>query len=293
MPEDNKQWFSQEGEEEATQHSDLNWRQGRPRPATPALAQSANRAVAARFEGPADLFQLGNIVPGMFMPVLAKHTKHLSLVDILSVGVDRMQRNFEPMRKQVEAWKGTRLQDEAAKLVIYRAFIEGKLDAPKHLARRVHDQYFNPKVEEFVPRTVWSLSNAFTSAFKDLDPIPQFKTTAKLASFLEPATTSSRVLGSNLVPITPEYDTKSSGNKYAEPRKSNEMVFCLSLFVSHGIDPASSVVTALNEMETQALASGSRKGVGICQSYARKLQRSSCTRPVRTDSLAASRISST
>ncbi len=75
-------------------------------------------------------------------------------------------------------------------------------------------------------------------------------------------------LGSNLVPITLEYDTKSSGNKYAEPRKSNEIVCCLSLFVSHGIDPASSVVTAYNEMETQALASGSRKGAGICHSYA-------------------------
>ncbi|HEX9223909.1 MAG TPA: hypothetical protein VF860_11295 [Candidatus Acidoferrales bacterium] len=85
-PEDNKQWFSQEGEEEATQHSDLNWRQGRPRPATPALAQSANRAVAARFEGPADLFQLGNIVPGVFTPVLAKHTKQISLGDVLSIG---------------------------------------------------------------------------------------------------------------------------------------------------------------------------------------------------------------
>src|SRR5712664_812545 len=112
---------------------------------------------------------------GDFTPVLAKHTKHMSLVDILSVGVDRMQRNFEPMRKQVEEWKGTRLPD----------------DAPKHLARRVHDEYFDPRVEEFAPRTVWSLSNAFTSAFKDLDPIPQFKTTAKLASFLDLATASS------------------------------------------------------------------------------------------------------
>lgn len=132
-----------------------------------------------------------HIDSGVFTPVLTKHTKHLSLVDILSVGVDRMQRNFEPMRKQVEAWKRTRLPDATAKLVIYQAFIEGKLDAPKHLARRVHDQYFNPEVEEFAPRTVWSLSNAFTSAFKDLDPIPQFKTTAKFASFLELATASS------------------------------------------------------------------------------------------------------
>jgi hypothetical protein len=27
---------------------------------------------------------------------------------------------------------------------------------------------------------MWSQSNAFTSAFKELDPIPQFKATAKL-----------------------------------------------------------------------------------------------------------------
>jgi hypothetical protein len=38
---------------------------------------------------------------------------------------------------------------------------------------------------EFEPRTVWSLSNAFTSAFKDLDPIPQFRATAKLESFFD------------------------------------------------------------------------------------------------------------
>jgi len=63
--------------------------------------------------------------------------------------------------------------------------VEGKLDAPKHLARRVHDAYFKPQVEEFAPRTVWSLSNAFTSAFKELEAIPQFRATAKLGAFLE------------------------------------------------------------------------------------------------------------
>jgi hypothetical protein len=122
---------------------------------------------------------------GDFTPVLAKHTKHLSLVDVLSIGVDRIQRNFEPMKKQVEAWKATRIPDEAAKLVIYRAFVEGELDVPKHLARHVHDLYFNPQVEEFAPRTMWSLSNGFTSAFKELEAIPQFRATAKLGAFLE------------------------------------------------------------------------------------------------------------
>jgi hypothetical protein len=121
---------------------------------------------------------------GDFTPVLAKHSKHFNLVDALAVGVDRMQRNFEPMRLQIEKWKELQLPETYAKLVIYRAFIEGDLDAPKHMARRVHELYFEPQYPEFAPRTMWSLSNAFTSAFKELDPIPQFKATAKLGEFL-------------------------------------------------------------------------------------------------------------
>ena len=121
---------------------------------------------------------------GDFSPVLAKHSKHLSLEDTLSIGVDRMQRNFEPMRKQVEVWRSQQLSSAVAKLTIYRAFIEGDLEVPKHLARRVHDLYFNPHLEECQPRTMWSLSNAFTSAFKELDPTPHFRATAKLGTFL-------------------------------------------------------------------------------------------------------------
>jgi len=85
----------------------------------------------------------------------------------------------------VEAWQRSELTDITAKVVIYEAFGEGKLEAPKHLARTVHDLYFEPKCEEFRSRNIWSLSNAFTSAFKKLDPIPQFKATAKLGEFLE------------------------------------------------------------------------------------------------------------
>jgi len=120
---------------------------------------------------------------GDFTPVLAKHSKHFNLIDAIDVGLGRMQRNFEPMRKQVEGWRGAQLSDDAAKLIIYRAFIHGELDAPKHLARAVHDGYFNPQHTEFQPRTIWSLTNAFTSALKALDPMPQFKATAKLGQF--------------------------------------------------------------------------------------------------------------
>jgi len=83
-------------------------------------------------------------VTAVFTPVLAKHSKSFLLIDCVSVGVDRMQRNFEPMRTQVEAWQRSELRDVTAKVVIYEAFVEGKLEAPKHLARTVHDLYFEP-----------------------------------------------------------------------------------------------------------------------------------------------------
>ena len=129
-------------------------------------------------------------VSGDYSPVLAKHSKNFSLEDSLSVGVDRMQRNFEPMRQQVVNWRTQQLSPDAAKLTIYRAFIQGNLEVPRHLARRVHELYFSPQHQEFESRTMWSLSNAFTSAFKELDPIPQFRATAKLGQFLEAESTA-------------------------------------------------------------------------------------------------------
>jgi hypothetical protein len=70
---------------------------------------------ALSFESPmAGWHRLGNIVPTASTPVLAKHSKLFSLIDCVSVGVDRMQRNFEPMRKQVESWQRSDLTDVSA-----------------------------------------------------------------------------------------------------------------------------------------------------------------------------------
>jgi hypothetical protein len=121
---------------------------------------------------------------GDFTPVLAKHSKNFSILDSLAIGVDRIQRNFEPLSQQVMRWREDQITDDAAKLVIYRAFIEGELEVPKHLARDVHKNYFHPDEDAFAARTMWSLSNAFTSAIKGLDPLGYFRSTAKLGAFL-------------------------------------------------------------------------------------------------------------
>jgi len=122
---------------------------------------------------------------GDFMPVFHKHTRRLELVDVVSVGVDKIQRNFAPLRQQITDWQGRPLADEKAKLIIYNAFVESALSIPKHLVHEVHKLYFEPTYEDFRPRTLWSLSNAFTSAFKKLKPISQFQVTAKLGGYLD------------------------------------------------------------------------------------------------------------
>jgi len=122
---------------------------------------------------------------GDFTPVLHKHTKKLELIDVVSIGVDKIQRGFEPLRQQITDWQHRTLSDSQARLIIYEAFVDRRLNAPRTLIHKVHEQYFEPQYAEFSPRTFWSLSNAFTSAFKELQPIRQFQATAKLGDFLQ------------------------------------------------------------------------------------------------------------
>jgi len=127
---------------------------------------------------------------GDFAPVFHKHTRKLELLDVISIGVDKIQRNFAPLRRQVDEWREQGIGDEQAKLIIYQAFIGKALPVPRHLIHRVHEEYFTPRYVAFRPRTLWSLSNAFTSAFKELKPMQQFRLTARLGDFLNEEATA-------------------------------------------------------------------------------------------------------
>jgi hypothetical protein len=52
--------------------------------------------------------------------VLAKHSKHCLLEDILAIVVDRMRKNFRLLKQQVNELQATQLSAVAAKLAIYR-----------------------------------------------------------------------------------------------------------------------------------------------------------------------------
>ena len=121
---------------------------------------------------------------GDFTPLSHKHTHNLALRDSISIAVDRIHRNFETLEQQVRAMTEFGLTDNDAKLFIYRAFLDRALKGvPRNLMFDVHDQYFKPTHEAFMPRNLWSLSNAFTAAFKTLTPMKQYEVTARLGSF--------------------------------------------------------------------------------------------------------------
>ena len=95
-----------------------------------------------------------------------------------------MQRNFEPMRKQVEAWQRSELTDVTAKVVIYEAFVDGKLEAPNISHARFKTCISNRSTRN----SSLGRSGAYPTPsrqVKELEPIPQFKATAKLGEFLE------------------------------------------------------------------------------------------------------------
>jgi len=51
------------------------------------------------------------------------------------------------------------------------------------VAQGLRKQKFRPAVSRVCPTHLWSLTNSFTSALKELDPVPQFKATATLGNF--------------------------------------------------------------------------------------------------------------
>jgi hypothetical protein len=120
---------------------------------------------------------------GDFKPLLAKHSKHFDLVESVSLGVDRIQRGFQPLRETIDVMRNRLLEADEARSIVYRAFMENRF--PVKLMKAVHREFFiAPSYEEFQLPTMWSLSNAFTTTFKELAPVRQYEMTAKLGKFL-------------------------------------------------------------------------------------------------------------
>ena len=123
---------------------------------------------------------------GEFFALTKKHSKNLlqHFADSVAIGVDRVQRQFAPITQKIDAWKGFTLPDIRAKEIIYDAYT-GAVELPKHTLKTVHNAYFEPVLDDFKPRTLWSLQNAFTGVAAVLDPLPQTRALVSIGEYFE------------------------------------------------------------------------------------------------------------
>jgi hypothetical protein len=127
-----------------------------------------------------------------FQPIFSKHVHSMSVMDIAVLCVQRLQEATRAMELHIEEMIFRQVSDREVKEIIYDAFTSRSFGLPQSMFMTIHELYFKTNVfaisdaykEAFGSRTLWSLSNAFTTAFKSLVPIQKFRCTAKLADFL-------------------------------------------------------------------------------------------------------------
>lgn len=107
------------------------------------------------------------------------------LDSLVTGGFDRFLQEAQAFETRLKQLSETTVKDDSAKVAIYNAFTKHEVAALR-LLPVVHKAYFeeSEKYPEVVRGTVLGLHNAFTRAFKELRPTPQFLATRKLGEVL-------------------------------------------------------------------------------------------------------------
>jgi hypothetical protein len=99
--------------------------------------------------------------------VRRKHTVNgeRNFVKAIASAVTALTHFREAEGERIKRFRETSLKDDQADSLILRAYERGIVGA-RELPKVLHE-WRNPPFEEFQPRTVWSLLNAFTGAMRD------------------------------------------------------------------------------------------------------------------------------
>jgi len=95
-----------------------------------------------------------------------KHTSGLHLRTEINHSILRFQDHFARLTGEIANLKDSPVSDTDAKAILHDVFVKGIL--PIRLLPEASSLYFEPFVDEFRPRTAWSLHNAFTAVAKEM-----------------------------------------------------------------------------------------------------------------------------
>jgi hypothetical protein len=122
--------------------------------------------------------------------VRRKHTRHgeQRFAADIAAAMPKLGQFRELEAKRIEGMARTEVTDTLAESIILRAFEKGVVPAP--LLPAVIREWREPKFDDFKPRTLWSLFNAFTSALTPkakANPQSYSLTTMRLNALVAPA----------------------------------------------------------------------------------------------------------
>jgi hypothetical protein len=131
------------------------------------LRTSNNRTMSIQICAGLSVFVCNNMVfRGDLIALNRKHTSRLYLRTEIVHAVSRFQEHFGTLAGEIENLKGRAVSDTEAKAVLHDVFVKGIL--PIRLLPEASNLYFEPFVDEFRPRTAWSLHNTFTAVAKEM-----------------------------------------------------------------------------------------------------------------------------
>ncbi len=129
------------------------------------LRTSNDKTMSIQICARLSVFVCDNLVfRGDLIALNRKHTAGLNLRTELAGAVTRFQDHFGRLAGEITQLKARPLADAEAKTIIHDVFVGGLM--PLRFLPDVAEAYFQPKLADFMPRTAWSLHNAFTAAAK-------------------------------------------------------------------------------------------------------------------------------
>ena len=131
------------------------------------LRTSNNKTMSIQICAGLSVFVCDNMVfRGDLIALNRKHTAGLHLRTEIDHAVRRFQDHFGRLTGEITNLKERSVSDTDAKAILHDVFVEGIF--PIRFLPEASNLYFEPFVDEFRPRTAWSLHNALTAVAKEM-----------------------------------------------------------------------------------------------------------------------------
>jgi len=145
------------------------------------LRTANDRSLALEIAVGVKVFVCDNLAfSGDLIALRRKHTSGFDLASEIASALDRYEEHLKVFHAKIDELRSEQILDQDAKAIIFDAF-RGKI-LPLRCFPLVSHDYFHPAPDmtDVLPRTRWSLHNAFTRSIRELAPAPAFRATTRL-----------------------------------------------------------------------------------------------------------------